>query len=98
MPISTTQTITDDAGNTYPFLALTLATSPRWEPGAVGASLAIRLIPYRVADGVVHAHPSADIAVVEQDAVAKAQTDPVLGLALMRVAEAVQAFVTAKGL
>jgi hypothetical protein len=98
MAITTTRTITDEAGNTYPFLALTLATSPRWEPASVGASVAIRLVPYRVDEtGAIH-HLDSDLAVVFPDAVAQAAGDPALAAALQGVAAAIQAFVTAKGI
>ena len=98
MQIRTTQTITDDEGRVYPFLAVTLATSPRWD-ASLGATVAIRLIPYRIDEtGTPSAHPSRDMAFVTQDAVLQSQTDPALGAAVRSVADAIQAFVTAKGM
>jgi hypothetical protein len=47
MPITSTNPITVD-GNVYPYYMINLAISPLVNPTNIGASVAMRLTPYRV--------------------------------------------------
>lgn len=96
MAIITSNPISDPAGD-YDKLGVNLAVSPRWEETSIGCSVAMRLTPFRVRDGVVERLDDQARAVVYGCAFEAAQDDPDLAACVQAIEAALQAFVTAKG-
>jgi hypothetical protein len=86
-----------DAGGDYDKLGINLAISPLWREDGIGCSVAMRLTPFRVKDGLVEKLDDQARAVVYGDAFAEAQNDPDLAVCVQAIQDALQAFVTAKG-
>lgn len=99
MPITTTKTFTDAQGNVYPYLLLNLAISPLLQGNDVGASVAMKLTPYRVADdGQIVQLPDSAESVVYLDAYHAAKENPALATAITSITDAIQLFVNQEGL
>jgi len=98
MPIITTKPVQNPAGD-YDRLGVQLAISPMYKANDVGASVAIRMVPYREnEDGSTERLDDQDRSVVYGDAFEAAQTDPDLAQAVTTIMTALQTFITAKGL
>ena len=97
MAIITTNPAIKD-GQTYDKLAINLALSPMAHADGYGASIAVRLTPYRVGPDGPEQLPDEARAVVYGDASVAAADDPVLAEFLLALEAAGQAFITAKGL
>lgn len=96
-PLQTNQPVTRD-GKVFSNYGINLAVSPRWEPNRVGASVAVRLTPYREEGGVVERLDDEARAVVFGDAFVDAQNDPALAQCVATILGALQTFIDAKGL
>lgn len=96
MAIITSNPIPDPEGD-YDKLGINLAVSPMWRDDSIGCSVAMRLTPFRVRDGLVEKLDDQARAVVYGDAFADAQNDPALAACVQAIEAALQAFVTAKG-
>lgn len=96
MAIITSNPIPDPEGN-YDRLGINLALSPMWSENSIGCSVAMRLTPFRVRDEVVERLDDQSRAIVYGDALAEAQRDPALAACVQMIQEALQAFITAKG-
>jgi hypothetical protein len=96
MPItSTNPTIVD--GVEYPYFLINLSISPYDAPN--GASVALRLTPYRYAsDGVIEQLPDHAKAVSILDVFEVAQSDPAFENAIKGIMDTLQTFVNEKGL
>lgn len=91
------QTTTPEDG--FDSLGINLAISPLWMEQSIGCSVAMRLTPFRVnADGTIERNEDGVKAVVFGDAFEAAQTDADLAACVQAIQDALQAFVTAKGL
>lgn len=97
MAIVTNNPIPDPEGD-YNMLGINLAISPMWQESSIGCSVAMRLTPFRVRDGLVEKLDDQARAVVYGDAFAEAQSDPDLAACVQAIEAALQAFVDAKGL
>lgn len=82
----------------YDKLAVTLAMSPRIEGGRLGMSAAVRLTPYREDENGLQTLEAATQAVVYGDAMEAAKADRVLLRCILKIENALQEFVDAKGL
>ena len=98
MPIqSTTPTIVD--GVEYPLLLVNLAISPNLKPnGVVGASVAMRLTPYREVENGIEQLPDHAKAVSYFDVFEIAENDPETAAAIEKIMTGLQEFITDKGL
>ena len=98
MPIQSTKpTIVD--GVEYPLLLVNLAISPLVkEGGQIGASVAMRLTPYRELDGNIEQLPDHAKAVSYFDVFKEAETDPEIASAVGKIMEGIQEFINDKGL
>ena len=101
MPIISTQPIEKD-GKVYPYLTVNLSISPLVQD-TIGASVAMRLTPYRVKDveegGGFEMLPDDAKAVVYLDVFPVIEGgDLVLGQAVTGIMTSLQDFVTGKGL
>ena len=96
MAIVTTNPLPDPEGD-YDRLAVNLAVSPLWREDSIGCSVAMRLTPFRVRDGIVERRDDAARAVVFGDAFAAAADDPDLAACVQAIEAALAAFVLAKG-
>lgn len=98
MAITSTQpTIVD--GVEYPLLLVNLAISPLvQEGGIIGASVAMRLTPYREIGGGIEQLPDYAKAVSYLDVFKEAETDPEIASAVGKIMEGLQEFINDKGL
>jgi hypothetical protein len=98
MPIISTQpTIVD--GVEYPLLLVNLAISPLvQEGGQIGASVAMRLTPYREIPGGIEQLPDHAKAVSYFDVFKEAETDPEIASAVLKIMTGIQEFINDKGL
>lgn len=98
MPIQSTQpTIVD--GVEYPLLLVNLAISPViHEGGIIGASVAMRLTPYREVGGAIEQLPDYAKAVSYFDVFKEAETDSEIASAIEKIMTGLQEFITDKGL
>lgn len=98
MAITSTQpTIVD--GVEYPLLLVNLAISPLvQEGGIIGASVAMRLTPYRDLGGNIEQLPDHAKAVSYFDVFKEAESDPEIASAIEKIMTGLQEFITDKGL
>jgi hypothetical protein len=98
MAITSTQpTIVD--GVEYPLLLVNLAISPVvHEGGVIGASVAMRLTPYRDLGGNIEQLPDHAKAVSYFDIFKEAESDPEIASAVTKIMTGLQEFITDKGL
>ena len=98
MAITSTQpTIVD--GVEYPLLLVNLAISPLvQEGGIIGASVAMRLTPYRDLGGNIEQLPDSMKAVSYFDIFKEAESDPEIASAVEKIMTGLQEFITDKGL
>jgi hypothetical protein len=98
MAITSTQpTIVD--GVEYPLLLVNLAISPLvQEGGIIGASVAMRLTPYRQVNDVIEQLPDHAKAVSYFDVFKEAETDPEIASAIEKIMTGLQEFINDKGL
>lgn len=97
--ITTSHPVPDpEGGADYNRLAVTLAMSPRIEGARLGMSVAVRLTPYREDENGLQTLEAATQAVVYGDAMEAAKTDRVLLRCILKIENALQEFVDAKGL
>ena len=98
MPIqSTNPTIVD--GVEYPLLLVNLAISPLVkEGGIIGASVAMRLTPYRDLGGNIEQLPNSMKAASYFDIFKEAETDPEIESAVTKIMDGLQEFINDKGL
>jgi hypothetical protein len=95
--ISTKPTIVD--GVEYPLLLVNLAISPLvQEGGIIGASVAMRLTPYRDLGGNIEQLPDYAKAVSYLDVFKEAETDPEIASAIEKIMTGIQEFINDKGL
>lgn len=99
MPIQATTPIEHD-GQSYPYYGINIAISPQWRPTEIRASVAVRLTPFRVDEATGEIHPLHEQVrpVVFADAFAAGQADPAVAAAVNGIMDAIQQYVTAKGL
>jgi hypothetical protein len=94
---STKPTIVD--GVEYPLLLVNLAISPLvQEGGQIGASVAMRLTPYREIPGGIEQLPEHAKAVSYFDVFKEAETDPEIASAIEKIMTGIQEFINDKGL
>lgn len=98
MPIqSTNPTIVD--GVEYPLLLVNLAISPLVKDGGqIGASVAMRLTPYRDLGESIEQLPDHAKAVSYFDVFKEAESDPEIAGAIEKIMTGLQEFITDKGL
>lgn len=98
MAITSTQpTIVD--GVEYPYLLVNLAISPVvHEGGNIGASVAMRLTPYRDLGGNIEQLPDYAKAVSYFDVFKEAESDAEIASAIEKIMTGLQEFITDKGL
>lgn len=95
--ISTQPTIVD--GVEYPYLLVNLAISPVVHDGGnIGASVAMRLTPYREISGGIEQLPDYAKAVSYFDVFKEAETDAEIASAIEKIMTGLQEFITDKGL
>ena len=85
-------------GVEYPYLGISMAVTPQWRERDLGAMVAVRFTPFRVAEDGTIVPSGVDRAVVYGDAFAAAASDPDVAAFVQSFLESVQAFITAKGL
>jgi len=94
---STKPTIVD--GVEYPLLLVNLAISPLvQEGGQIGASVAMRLTPYREIPGGIEQLPDHAKPVSILDVFKEAESDPAFEKAIKGIMDTLQTFVNEKGL
>jgi hypothetical protein len=94
---STKPTIVD--GVEYPLLLVNLAISPLvQEGGQIGASVAMRLTPYREIPEGIEQLPEHAKAVSYFDVFKEAETDPEIASAIEKIMTGIQEFINDKGL
>ena len=98
MPIkSTNPTIVNEVE--YPLLLVNLAISPLVkEGGIIGASVAMRLTPYRDLGGNIEQLPDHAKEVSYFDVFKEAESDPEIASAIDKIMTGLQEFITDKGL
>ena len=80
-------------------LAINLAVSPMWKEDSIGISVAMRLTPYCYnEEGKIEKKEEAAKAVVYGDATVDMQNDPTLAKCVTDISNALQEFITTKGL
>jgi hypothetical protein len=86
------------SGITYDNFAVTLASSPLWKEGEVGATVAMRLSYYtKDSNGlVIRPENVEDVPVVYMDVLSS--NDPAALTAFNKIVEAIQGYINAKGL
>ena len=95
--VSTQPTVVD--GVEYPNLLVNLAISPVVHPsGQIGASVAMRLTPYRQVGDMVEQLPDYAKAVSYFDVFKEAESDPEIASAVEKIMTGLQEFITDKGL
>jgi hypothetical protein len=98
MPITSTTPIEVD-GNVYPYFMINLAISPLVKPTDIGASVALRLTPYRNLElGGIEQLPDNSKAVSLLDVFAVAQSDPAFEKAIEGIMTTLQTFINDKQL
>jgi hypothetical protein len=98
MAIITNDPVVNDEG-TYDKYGINLAVSPMWKEDSIGISVAMRLTPYRYnAEGLIEKRDEDARAVVYGDATADMQNDPVLAKCVADITQALQEFITGKGI
>ena len=96
MPITSTNPITVD-GNVYPYYMINLAISPLVNPTDIGASVAMRLTPYRVLeDGSSVSLPDNSIPITYMDVFESEDTDAINAAAT--IMGALQTFINEKNI
>lgn len=96
MPITSTNPIEVD-GNVYPYYMINLAISPLVNPTNIGASVAMRLTPYRVLeDGSSESLPDNSIPITYMDVFDSGDTEAIQ--AAISIMEALQTFINDKNL
>lgn len=95
--ISTQPTVVE--GVEYPYLLVNLAISPViHDGGRIGASVAMRLTPYREIPGGIEQLPDYAKAVSYFDVFKEAESDPEIASAIEKIMTGLQEFITDKGL
>jgi hypothetical protein len=101
MPLTTSHPEIID-GEEYPYFGLSMAMMPDWRPNDIGAMVAVELPLFRIdAEGKVIRAMNEDGQQVSRHmsfADAFALPDPDLAEAMTAVLDAVQAYITAKGI
>lgn len=96
MPITSTNPIEVD-GNVYPYFMVNLAISPLVKPTDIGASVAMRLTPYRILeDGSSVSLPNNSIPITYMDIFESGDTDAIN--AAMTIMGTLQTFINEKNL
>ena len=96
MPITSTNPIEVD-GNVYPYYMINLAISPLVNPTNIGASVAMRLTPYRVLeDGSSESLPDNSIPITYMDVFDSGDADAIQ--AAISIMGALQTFINEKSL
>ena len=96
MPITSTNPITVD-GNVYPYYMINLAISPLVKPTDIGASVAMRLTPYRLLeDGSSVSLPDNSIPITYMDVFESGNTDAINSA--ISIMGALQTFINDKSL
>jgi hypothetical protein len=96
MPITSTNPIEVD-GNVYPYFMVNLAISPLVKPTDIGASVAMRLTPYRLLeDGSSVSLPDNSIPITYMDVFDSGDTDSIN--AAITIMGALQTFINEKNL
>ena len=96
MPITSTNPIEVD-GVEYPYFMINLAISPLVKPNDIGASVAMRLTPYRVLeDGSSESLPDNSTPITYMDVFESGDTDAIN--AAMSIMGALQTFINEKNL
>ena len=96
MPITSTNPIEVD-GNVYPYFLVNLAISPLVKPSDIGASVAMRLTPYRVLeDGSSVSLPDNSTPITYMDVFESGDTDAIN--AAVTIMGALQTFINEKSL
>jgi hypothetical protein len=86
-------------GKIYPYYALHLALSPLWQQTSVGGSVAMRLVPYRIAeDGTYEYLQDQSRSVVFLDVFPEAAKDPQLASAVNGIMSSIQQYILDKGI
>jgi hypothetical protein len=94
---STNPTFVD--GIEYPLLLVNLAISPMVQDnGYIGASVAMRLTPYRQLENSIESLPDHAKAVSYFDVFKEAQSDPEIASAITKIMDGLQEFINDKGL
>ena len=100
MAIITNSPVVDSEGN-YDKYGINFSVSPMWKENSIGISVAMRLTPYRYnAEGKIEKLEDMEHmkAVVYGDATVDAVNDPVLAKCIADITQALQEFVTGKGI
>lgn len=97
MPLQSTRTIEKD-GKVYPYYTMHLAISPLEKGLEIGGSVAMRLTPYRVEDGVIDKAEDLQESVVFLDVFEEAQKDEAIAAVTMSIMGAIQNFINDKGI
>ena len=96
MPITSANPIEVD-GNVYPYFLVNLAISPLVKPTDIGASVAMRLTPYRVLpDGSSESLPDNSIPITYMDVFDSGDADAIQ--AAITIMGALQTFINEKNL
>lgn len=96
MPITSTNPIEID-GNIYPYFMVNLAISPLVKPTDIGASVAMRLTPYRLLeDGSSVSLPNNSIPITYMDIFQSGDTDAMKSA--ISIMSALQTFINDKNL
>ena len=96
MPITSTNPIEVD-GNVYPYFLVNLAISPLVKPTDIGASVAMRLTPYRLLeDGSSISLPDNSIPITYMDVFESEDTDAINAAA--KIMGALQTFINEKNI
>ena len=96
MPITSTNPITID-GNVYPYYLVNLSISPLVKPTDIGASVAMRLTPYRLLeDGSSVSLPDNSIPITYMDIFESGDTDTIN--AATTIMSALQTFINEKNI
>ena len=100
MAIITNNPVVDSEGN-YDKYGINFAVSPMWKEDSIGISVVMGLTPYRYnTEGKIEKLENIENvkAVVYGDATVDAVNDPVLGKCVSDITQALQDFITEKGI
>lgn len=98
MAIYTQQPVVNDDGS-FDKYGINLAVSPMWKEDGIGISVAMRLTPYRYNDeGKIEKLDNEARAVVYGDATNDATVDADLAKCIADISQALQDFITVKGI
>lgn len=98
MPLQITPRTVANPEIPYDKTLLSLAISPIVLGGDIEAAMSLKCVPYRVIDGVVESREDLAVTINSGAVFAQAQQDPALAAAAQAIWDALQTYLSAKGI